>query len=629
MNVNNGLNQLNNYITGSDVTKMSQGQSLTGSIASSLKQGEVFEGTVNSVENGKVIIGLANGQTMTARLDSGVSLSQGQSVFFQVKSNDGNLIQIRPVSIEGGLQANPTLLKALDLANIVATDRTINMVNTMMQESLSINPESLAAMNRAMINNPDVTPQTLVTMTKVGMEITPDNVAMFENYAGDKAAISSNFDTITTALSDLMVSDEVSSADVIAINNSLKDIFISNDVLLADNVGNIQVSAAEIKTEDVISNTSEQLGSAETGDAIVSFDASNNNQTVSINANTSDIQNLSANKEDIVFNQSGNTDTSSVAGQIRSDDIAPAANQSTLPDNTGISESVESGTQTINAFSTDKQVASFSALLSNLPDFPKDNLQIFSESGTLRADAGIKDLFAAITNYFNENPNISKETMNDIIKSPIYKGLLRNIISDSFALEPKDISKPGELTKLYERVLKQTDALERLISNFSGKDAEAIKTQTHEIKQNINFMNSANEMYNFVQIPLKMYNQNTDGMLYVRQNKKNSYEDGEEITAFLHFDMEYLGSTDIFVSLKDTKVGCKWNLESEESMQLIENNLDILTRRLSAKGYTVSSTVACGEPKSDFVKDFLGATPVSDTGSSDGLVHRYSFDMRA
>ena len=432
MNVNNGLNQLNNYITGSDVTKMSQGQSLTGSIASSLKQGEVFEGTVNSVENGKVIIGLANGQTMTARLDSGVSLSQGQSVFFQVKSNDGNLIQIRPVSIEGGLQANPTLLKALDLANIVATDRTINMVNTMMQESLSISPESLAAMNRAMINNPDVTPQTLVTMTKVGMEITPDNVAMFENYAGDKAAISSNFDTITTALSDLMVSDEVSSADVIAINNSLKDIFISNDVLLADNVGNIQVSAAEIKTEDVISNTSEQLGSAETGDAIVSFGASNDNQTVSINANTPNIQNLSANNEDIVFNQSGNTDTSSVAGQVRSDDIVPATNQSTLPDNTGISESVESGTQTINAFSTDKQVASFSALLSNLPDFPKDNLQIFSESGTLRADAGIKDLFAAITNYFNENPDISKETMNDIIKSPIYKGLLRNIISDSF-----------------------------------------------------------------------------------------------------------------------------------------------------------------------------------------------------
>ena len=136
-------------------------------------------------------------------------------------------------------------------------------------------------------------------------------------------------------------------------------------------------------------------------------------------------------------------------------------------------------------------------------------------------------------------------------------------------------------------------------------------------------------MYNFVQIPLKMYNQNTDSMLYVRQNKKSSYEEGEEITAFLHFDMEYLGPTDIYIRLKEANVGCKWNLASEESMKLIEDNLDILTARLEAKGFSVKSEVTCGEPKTSFVEDFLGAPPIDTTDRTEGIVHRYSFDMRA
>ena len=136
-------------------------------------------------------------------------------------------------------------------------------------------------------------------------------------------------------------------------------------------------------------------------------------------------------------------------------------------------------------------------------------------------------------------------------------------------------------------------------------------------------------MYNFVQIPLKMYNQNTDSMLYVRQNKKSSYEQGEEITAFLHFDMEYLGSTDIFISLKDTKVGCKWNLANESSLKLIEDNIDILTERLAAKGFSVTSEMTCGAPKTDFVEDFLGSPPISTENKPEGIMHRYSFDMRA
>ncbi|WP_406544897.1 flagellar hook-length control protein FliK [Pseudobutyrivibrio sp.] len=621
MNINTGFNPYNsNYVNNADLTKMSQSQSLTGSPQDSLKEGEIFEGSVNSIDNGKVTIGLANGQTMTARLDSGVSLLEGQSVFFQVKSNDGNLIQIRPVSL-GSLDANPTLLKALDMANIAATERTINMVNSMMQNSLSISPESLAAMNRAMINNPGVDPQTLVTMSKYGMEMTPENVNMFQNYANDKALIIDNFDTISEMLPELMSSKELSASDVISINNSIRELFIPE----------VAVSEEAVVASE---QANPQAGQTPVVDTSVTNEA-NTNQSNNIEVNP---QNAAQVKDAVINN--AQDEVIDIVNQIPNSEQAAKA-QGIVPESEILTNSKvdinqqviinenEASNQVLNSFAGEKQITSFNTLLNSLPDFPKDNLQIFSEDGSLRADADINQVFKEITDYFNNHPDIPKETLNDIIREPLYKGILKNIIANSFAMEPKDITKPGEISKLYERVLKQTEALERLMASFSGKAAETIKNQTAEIRQNINFMNSANEMYNFVQIPLKMYNQNTDSMLYVRQNKKSSYEAGEEITAFLHFDMEHLGSTDVFIRLKENNVGCKWNLASEESMKLIEDNLDILTARLEAKGFSVKSEVTCGEPKTSFVEDFLGAPPVSTEDRSEGLVHRYSFDMRA
>ncbi|MBE5903954.1 MAG: flagellar hook-length control protein FliK [Pseudobutyrivibrio sp.] len=621
MNINTGFNPYNsNYVNNADLTKMSQSQSLTGSPQDSLKEGEIFEGSVNSIDNGKVTIGLANGQTMTARLDSGVSLLEGQSVFFQVKSNDGNLIQIRPVSL-GSLDANPTLLKALDMANIAATERTINMVNSMMQNSLSISPESLAAMNRAMINNPGVDPQTLVTMSKYGMEMTPENVNMFQNYANDKALIIDNFDTISEMLPELMSSKELSASDVISINNSIREIFIPE----------VAVSEEAVVASE---QANPQAGQTPVVDTAVTNEA-NTNQSNNIEVNPQNaaqvkdavINNAQDEVIDIV-NQNPNSEQAAKAQGIVPESEILTNSKVDINQQVIINEN-EASNQVLNSFAGEKQITSFNTLLNSLPDFPKDNLQIFSEDGSLRADADINQVFKEITDYFNNHPDIPKETLNDIIREPLYKGILKNIIANSFAMEPKDITKPGEISKLYERVLKQTEALERLMASFSGKAAETIKNQTAEIRQNINFMNSANEMYNFVQIPLKMYNQNTDSMLYVRQNKKSSYEAGEEITAFLHFDMEHLGSTDVFIRLKENNVGCKWNLASEESMKLIEDNLDILTARLEAKGFSVKSEVTCGEPKTSFVEDFLGAPPVSTEDRSEGLVHRYSFDMRA
>ena len=113
----------------------------------SLTKGNIFEGTVSSME-GKV------------------PLSVGQSMFFQVKSNDGTQIAIRPFVVDGN-GVNYTLMTALNVAGLAVDSDHLSMVNRMMQEQMPIDRNSLQQMARLVSANPDIDVQTLVVLPQV------------------------------------------------------------------------------------------------------------------------------------------------------------------------------------------------------------------------------------------------------------------------------------------------------------------------------------------------------------------------------------------------------------------------------------------------------------------------------
>lgn len=72
----------NNIAAGSQVSTKVKGVEQLVETVKQLKTGSVFEGTVNFIKGNQVILGLSSGQNITARLDKGVTLEKGQSVFF-------------------------------------------------------------------------------------------------------------------------------------------------------------------------------------------------------------------------------------------------------------------------------------------------------------------------------------------------------------------------------------------------------------------------------------------------------------------------------------------------------------------------------------------------------------------
>lgn len=160
----------------------------------SLTKGNIFEGTVTSVKNGRVTLSFrrAAGDGTAGRKDF---LMEGESMFFQVKSNDGTQIAIRPFAIDGA-GANYTLMQALSAAGLSAQPEYLSMVDRMMEEQMPIDRESLQQMARLVNANPRIDVQTLVQMQKLGIPITVENASQFENYMNDSQAITRELDAL-------------------------------------------------------------------------------------------------------------------------------------------------------------------------------------------------------------------------------------------------------------------------------------------------------------------------------------------------------------------------------------------------------------------------------------------------
>ena len=193
--------------------------SLTASIKE-LAPGSIFEGNVSYVKGTNVILSLENGQNIHARLDSHApKLVQGQSMFFQVKANEGGTVSIRPYMGSG--TANPTLMRALDAAGLPANERNLEMVNSMMKEQLPIHADALLEMHRAVVANDTVNVNTIVQMTRLEIPVTPQLAAQFENYQNDTHMLLGQMNDFMEQLPQFLETQTADVAHLVQMNTEL------------------------------------------------------------------------------------------------------------------------------------------------------------------------------------------------------------------------------------------------------------------------------------------------------------------------------------------------------------------------------------------------------------------------
>ena len=272
----------------------------------------------------------------------------------------------------------------------------------------------------------------------------------------------------------------------------------------------------------------------------------------------------------------------------------------------------------------DSGLSSLERELKALPDFEKMHSSYFDADGKLRPDTDAKELARDILQYLKENPDALKKNA-DLLTGKSFSALMKNVYEQSFTVKPEELmGKEHPMKELYKNMTVRLNEVDQLLQKTIGEDNPASRT-IHNVQDNVKFMDTLNQNYTYLQIPLRMSGQNATGQLYVYHNKrKGKSAENEELTAFLHFDMEHLGSTDIAVKLKNKKVDTRFYMDNDASYDLIEANLPILEARLNAKGYTCKLEVSNDKHPVNFMTEI-----VEKDAPKAGTLQKYSFDVKA
>lgn len=637
-----------NVKNGTEELMSAQGTQKLVSSMQELEPGSTFEGTVNSVKNGKVVLALGNGQTITARLDGKVSIQPGESMFFQVRSNDGTTIALRPY-VQAGNINNPILLNALTAAGVPATERNITMVDSMMKEQMSISRQSILDMGRVVGSNPNVNVNTAVLMTKIGLPVSAEMASQFENYMVDQHAIVDEMDLAMNQLGRLLGDADLGEEQSFELYGKVLDILNgegetpaqTTDGLQQNDTGTMVNAGENIETEAAVQQSKDgaaaegvqkQVQQQNTKD-LISMGAAGQEQSVGV-------------AENIVGEQTAGNAAQSMQTGIDAADVL----KNTQADTAADFKNVQGQTDTLEQILDQNGLDHLKRLLQNIPTLTgntdlfevqeEEDVFVDTMSGddagkkafelaqaepevTLKQSMTAEDFLNTLRDALKQNQEYGFAGMTKLFGSKEFAAILKNCAEKQWLLEPEQLREASKVSDLYERLDHQMKQMENVMKAAGVTQNSFVQTAA-DIRSNVEFMNQINQVYTYVQLPLKLSGQNASGDLYVYTNKKNLNDPEAELTAFLHLDLENLGSTDVSIRMKDKNVKTNFYIADDASYDLIEKHLPVLEKRLAQKGYRCSITMSKEEKKVEFVEDFLQR----DMPQA-GTLHRYSFDVRA
>ena len=478
--------------------------------------------------------------------------------------NNGTTLTLSPL-LTNTAQAD-NVYKALQMAGLPINESTVAMTDEMMKLGMSIDSRSLQNMFKDVVTHTDASATDVVFLHKMDMPLTESNLRQIQNYTELQHEVVKGMQDVTDALQGLI--NSTGGADVAA----GADIAAGADV--ADGVNADTLTQYQNLVKELISDT--LMGMLPDG--------------------------------------------AGAAGVSGTDLMGEALADAPLSGNAALIKGV-------------LQDATFSELLNNglfteeeAAGFLKEAAGLLTEKGITLSGNTTQEMMKALLDITAGNTQ-EAESLQKLFSGKVWKNLLEGTVKTQWSLTPETLPKEGEVGKVYEKIVKSLHTLNETLQQ-SGAQNTALQESITNLSENIDFMNQLNQMYTYVQLPLKMQNGEKNGELYVFTNKRSLAEKDGEVSALLHLTMEHLGPLDVYVKMNQGKVSTEFTVEKEETLLFLEKNMSILTDRLQKRGYDISCKMKvkdeAGEPENP-VERLL-------TEKQNGAVSvhaQYAFDVRA
>jgi len=576
----------------------------------SFKAGQTIQGEVVATRNNEVIIQLDDGSQINARLTKDININIGQTMTFEVKSNNGARLSLSPLFENMG--HDPNVLKALNAAGLPESARNLEMVSLLMRQGLPVDKNFLLSFSRQMTMNPTTDPVTLAQLNRMDIPITKENIQQFEAYRNYEHQISAAVREITDGLirdiGQMVVKGETDSA--VALFKQVLGIFN------ADNTANKNMNSLFQPQNPVMI----------TGDGIVriiSEQTNMDNQAVTTMQNTSQAQSLPnlsvlttppsemANPEQQLLSQTDVANQTAVANQAGVADQAGVSSQTTTPvvitDTTFISL-MELPPENREQLAILLREAGFSQTLTDAVNNPLTNQAT---------------LASLIEQEINQNPGLfDNAKLAGLLSNRDFQALIKNDINNQWLLKPEDVARERHVEEFFNKVFAQTTKLLESLNN-AGRGDTAVAQSAANLGNNLSFVNQLNQVFTYIQLPLSMNGENTHAELYVYTNKKNLAKKDGNVSALLHLDMEFLGPLDVYISMQNHNVTTKFYLASEKIIDFVAKHIHILEERLKERGYAMNSEFVTRVPEKKPIDEIIEAT------KNISILATYSFDARA
>ncbi len=624
MNITGGVSQSNKnlYVDGRSLGNEGTGAPRQGV---ELKAGQSIQGSVVSITDtpeGKMASINLGDTVISARLQDGMGLREGQTLNFAVRSSSGGSATITPLF--ENTSADQSTLRALAAAGLEINNDNIQMIKEMMKAQLPINKGAVLDMARNLQSFPNNSIQTMVEMKSLGIPITANNLEQFESYKNYEhqvtTAMESVLDELPGAFNTLIT--EGSQTKALNLYGSILKLFGSEDMAVSgEKVQMPEIIDAEGKGAQSLAGEAEVIEAA--------------NEEVPKEATLKTPPEIISGNE----NPEPKTDGSPTAKVIISADD--------FKESTVLSpEGKESAGETATVSREGARTVAYNEITGavddteNAPARPLDrnfvntlkNLGISDEaikgySDKPGSEAAQKQLLKELATSFEfadlSNP-VESASWKKIFSSNDYNKLLKDNISSQWHLKPGDVEKKENVENLYQRLGNQVKGLTSAIHQNLGTETR-LGQAANNLQNNLDFMNQLNQMFQYVQLPLQMAGQNVHGDLYVYKNKHKKMSEDGSVSAVLHLDMDNLGPVDVYVKMIESRVSTNFYVADESVLDLINDNIHILNERLEKRGYTMNVSMKLHD-------DMEGQDAAVDemlSVSKNQIVSTASFDARA
>ncbi|MFC2476630.1 MAG: flagellar hook-length control protein FliK [Catonella sp.] len=607
-----------------EVSKASQSTSSSGNINyNTLTKGQVFSGQVTNISPGELTLELENGQTLTAKYDNNSELSIGDGARFKVVDREDGQITLK--TLQSGNTLDNVVYKALESSGLPFSSKNEELVTALLKNEYPVSRQMINGMLQQSLKNPDISMSNLVLMNKVGLDINPESTKLFEMYSNGRTelavATEQNFNDMLSMIEGLLSDGNIEgsaklASDMIDIFNIGKEPDELVLTLVAGNDTDVPVITPN--------NLSEMLDSLVDNDVPLSNNALTQTETdinvTNLNKNTQISSILTEEQRLEIFTLFENADV----------DVDAAKLQNLIKGDIGISDLSD----LLKTLPESEQVK-LNPIMEHIADLTGKELLMSNEilAGYLPESATLSEAANHIKNLLTTN-SVPPDIKQALLKSDDFQKTLKMLMHTDWTLSAEELTEKDAVNNLYKRIDEQIDRLKTLADNASGSASYKLSADLGQTKQNMNFMNDMNQMYNFTELPIRMNGQTTTGDLYVYSDKhRRRTSDGNGISCLLHLDMANLGGMNIRIELNEGQVSTRFFLKDDDSGKLIAKHLDELDAAMTKQGFNPKSEVVKTTDKEDekklksgefnLVTDFIPSEVESNNYS------RYTFDMRA